>query len=334
MTLAACPEGSRSDDFIKNLGFAAVYFFQDGDLFIDMFADGGTLQLAPASPTTQASPAVPDAAALVEKLGNLSFTGLLPEQAVTLVDGEFSYDEGASQPATIRLVDHGLPTGDLDGDGLPDAVVLLRLNTSGTGNFTYAAAVLDAFGNPVPTETTLLGDRISVKSLGIEGGVLTAELIAQGPGDPLCCASWNVRKTFTLQDGRLVELSSKDVSKVSFNDLDGTSWQLVDLNGMAGEPVLPDSPVTLQIGGGQVSGSAGCNMYSAEVSGQPDSPSAMTVGPAATSMMMCEGPNASQEAAYLQRLAGVTSWQYDAGRLVLAYEQEGQTGTLVFEPAE
>ena len=48
MTLAACPAESRSDDFIKNLGFAAIYFFQDGHLFIDLFADGGTLELAPA----------------------------------------------------------------------------------------------------------------------------------------------------------------------------------------------------------------------------------------------------------------------------------------------
>ena len=43
MTLAACPPGSRSDEFIKNLGFAAIYFFQDEKLFLDLFADGGTM---------------------------------------------------------------------------------------------------------------------------------------------------------------------------------------------------------------------------------------------------------------------------------------------------
>ena len=47
MTLAACPEGSRSDQFIQYLGYAAIYFFQDGHLFIDMFADGGTLEFKP-----------------------------------------------------------------------------------------------------------------------------------------------------------------------------------------------------------------------------------------------------------------------------------------------
>lgn len=48
MTMAACPPGSRSDQFVKYLGFAANYFFQDGNLFIDLFADGGTLEFAPA----------------------------------------------------------------------------------------------------------------------------------------------------------------------------------------------------------------------------------------------------------------------------------------------
>ncbi len=46
-TLAACPPGSRSEEFLQKLGFAALYFFQDGHLFIDLFADGGTLEFAP-----------------------------------------------------------------------------------------------------------------------------------------------------------------------------------------------------------------------------------------------------------------------------------------------
>jgi D-alanyl-D-alanine carboxypeptidase len=49
MTMAACPEGSHSDDFVKYLGSAAKYFFQDGHLFIDLMADGGTLEFAPAA---------------------------------------------------------------------------------------------------------------------------------------------------------------------------------------------------------------------------------------------------------------------------------------------
>jgi heat shock protein HslJ len=49
MTMAACPPESRSDDFVKYLGSAAIYFFKDGDLYLDLMADGGTMQFSPSS---------------------------------------------------------------------------------------------------------------------------------------------------------------------------------------------------------------------------------------------------------------------------------------------
>jgi len=48
-TLAACPEGSIGTDFIQALNNSAIYFFQDGNLFIDLKFDSGTMQLAEAS---------------------------------------------------------------------------------------------------------------------------------------------------------------------------------------------------------------------------------------------------------------------------------------------
>ncbi|MBK7919984.1 MAG: META domain-containing protein [Chloroflexi bacterium] len=45
-TLAACPEDSLGDQFVANLSNAAIYFFQDGDLFMDMAFDSGTLRFA------------------------------------------------------------------------------------------------------------------------------------------------------------------------------------------------------------------------------------------------------------------------------------------------
>jgi len=54
MTAAACPPDSRSDQFVTLLGGAARSFFQDGNLFIDLFADGGTMTFAPTSPEPMA----------------------------------------------------------------------------------------------------------------------------------------------------------------------------------------------------------------------------------------------------------------------------------------
>lgn len=47
MTMAQCPPGSLSDKFVSYLGYSALYFFDGGHLFIDLFADGGTLEFAP-----------------------------------------------------------------------------------------------------------------------------------------------------------------------------------------------------------------------------------------------------------------------------------------------
>jgi heat shock protein HslJ len=52
MTEVMCPSGSRSDQFIQLLGNAAAYSLQDGRLYIDLNADGGTMVLAPASTAT------------------------------------------------------------------------------------------------------------------------------------------------------------------------------------------------------------------------------------------------------------------------------------------
>jgi heat shock protein HslJ len=44
MTMAHCGPDSLSDEFILALGNARIYFFQEGDLFLDLYADGGTMR--------------------------------------------------------------------------------------------------------------------------------------------------------------------------------------------------------------------------------------------------------------------------------------------------
>jgi heat shock protein HslJ len=44
LTRAACPPGSLDADFVKYLNGAAVWFVQDGDLYLDLFADSGTMR--------------------------------------------------------------------------------------------------------------------------------------------------------------------------------------------------------------------------------------------------------------------------------------------------
>ncbi len=48
-TLVACPEGSLGDPFVAQLGGAAIYFFQEGDLLLDLQFDSGTMRFSPQS---------------------------------------------------------------------------------------------------------------------------------------------------------------------------------------------------------------------------------------------------------------------------------------------
>jgi len=47
-TLAACPEDSLDQQYLTNLSNAAIFFFEEGDLFLDLWADGGTMRFAAA----------------------------------------------------------------------------------------------------------------------------------------------------------------------------------------------------------------------------------------------------------------------------------------------
>lgn len=51
-TLAACPEGSRSDEFLQKLGQVAIFSIQDDQLLLELPADGGTLVFARAGSAT------------------------------------------------------------------------------------------------------------------------------------------------------------------------------------------------------------------------------------------------------------------------------------------
>ncbi len=46
-TMAACEPGSLEDEFVRNLTAGTIYFFRDGNLFIDLKYDSGTMRFAP-----------------------------------------------------------------------------------------------------------------------------------------------------------------------------------------------------------------------------------------------------------------------------------------------
>jgi heat shock protein HslJ len=309
LTMAACPQGSHSDEFIKYLNSAAIYFSRDRRLFIDLFADGGTMEFAPLGSITahvgESDDHSPDD--LGDILGKLSYSGIFPDQAITFTDGYYYYSEGGSGKPYVRLISPLIRTGDINQDGVEDAVFLLEDNSEGSADFTLLGAVLNVWANPKPVDVVQVEDRIAVKSFSLDGPRVIVEFIGHGQGDVDCCPTLNVRQVFEFKDGRMTQASREELSKASAADLYGTSWRLVDLNGDQ-EPVLPNSEITLNIEEGQVNGFAGCNHYNGSVTVNQEFPNELTVGPISATQKVCGDPISKQESTYLTRLGTVDRW--------------------------
>jgi hypothetical protein len=130
---------------------------------------------------------------------------------VPLHNGEFEdepYEPGAASRLEVRFGDR-VAHGDLDGDGTPDAAVILWVDPGGSGTFVHLALVLNQNGKPSHVASELLGDRVKVKSLCIKNRIVTVDMLTQGPNDPMCEPRQRVLRRYTLNHGALVPVGSE-----------------------------------------------------------------------------------------------------------------------------
>jgi len=95
--------------------------------------------------------------------------------------------------------------GDINADGLEDALVILSTQNGGSGHFIELAAVLNQNGNAYNFATTSLGDRVAVESGKVENGTIVLNMRVQGPNDGLCCPSQSVTWNFVLNGSQLIK---------------------------------------------------------------------------------------------------------------------------------
>jgi hypothetical protein len=131
------------------------------------------------------------------------------EAPVRLTNGEYTLD---APPSRVRagLISDQVTTGDLDGNGVADAVAPVFLNTGGSGTFIFLMAMVERDGVLKQVGRALLGDRIRLKSITFsEDGAISIEMITQGPNEPFCCPTMQVIRTFRLEGGELWEEEQK-----------------------------------------------------------------------------------------------------------------------------
>ncbi|RLA31348.1 MAG: hypothetical protein DRR03_09755, partial [Gammaproteobacteria bacterium] len=122
-------------------------------------------------------------------MANATYPGIM-DAPVTLHDGKWEgkpYSEGGASRPRITLVSGFRVAGDLDGDGVPEAVVLLAASTGGSGTFSHLAAVSHAGAGVAVRAVALLGDRVQVRYARIEDGELVIDTVEAGEEDAACC---------------------------------------------------------------------------------------------------------------------------------------------------
>lgn len=270
------------------------------------------------------------AAWTAHRLANATYFGILSEP-VTLTDGRWEgrpFVEGGASRPTVGLIDHFILIGDLDGDGADEAAALLWESSGGSGTRLYLAALGARDRDISNLATTLIGDRVQVRSGAIESGLIVLDLIRPGPEDAACCPTEKALVSWALNERSLVLVGEEKTGTLSLADLEGTEWVLVELGW--DQPLPDDAGITLVFDDARVSGRGGCNSYFAGATAF--SPGDLAFNGMGATRMACAQELMDLERRYLKTLAGTSRFSFLAGRLVLGCDTEEGPLALVFEP--
>ncbi|MCB0181966.1 MAG: META domain-containing protein [Anaerolineae bacterium] len=142
---------------------------------------------------------------------------------------------------------------------------------------------------------------------------------------------------FKMEDGKLAAYTVEDQRLLTFKPaetvpFEGTTWELkLGWSGERWTPVVPLSTVTAQFEGDQMSGSGGCNNYSASIEKEGEQ---LTIGTVTGTEMACTDPDGvmEQETAYFSQLSSVAGYTVAGGSLALL-DANGEA-ILLFGAAE
>ena len=251
-------------------------------------------------------------------------SGLAP-----LADGEYREQAapGSATEIVVKLAEH-IAFGELGGQDA--AAVILVTDPGGSGTFYNLAVVVEEVGQPVHMATTLMGDRVQINSLSIQGGEIVVDMITHGSDDPMCCPTQHVVQTFELRDGQLVQTSGELISAASGSEIVGVVWRWVKFLGGDGTTIIVDDPdkYTLELlPDGMVRIQADCN--SASGSYTLDAAGGLTLELGPTTLAECEAGSVYDE--YLEMLGWVRTYVLEGDQLVLNMMADG--GDLFFERA-
>jgi len=96
--------------------------------------------------------------------------------------------------------------------GAEVGAVVVSTTTGGTGTFFEIGLLFRRAGEWVNTDTVLLGDRVKVGWVAIDGDQVVVAMITHRPREPKCCPSAETIRRFQIQQERLVPLAESQTS--------------------------------------------------------------------------------------------------------------------------
>jgi hypothetical protein len=118
------------------------------------------------------------------EISDLTIT--IDTQEFDMSDGvaEIAPSQGSGTANTLRLI--GVPVlGDSDGDGTPDAALLVQHDPGGSGTFYYAVVAINDGGSYRASNAVLLGDRIEPRAVEFTDGRFVYTYAERKPGDAM-----------------------------------------------------------------------------------------------------------------------------------------------------
>ena len=134
----------------------------------------------------------------------LNATYIIEGKSVTLIGGKVEQEIVPGSASKLKTAAFGTPTkGDLNGDGINDAALILTQNSGGNGTFYFAVAAVynSQNGKTVGTNGILLGDRIAPQNILINDETIVVNYADRNKGESMATPpSLGITKYFGVME--------------------------------------------------------------------------------------------------------------------------------------
>jgi len=144
----------------------------------------------------------------LDTLKNTEYYSLFLKKIIKLTNSLYSEppEPGMASHCEVGIYKDKITLGDLNNDGKDDAGVILDGTCGGSGSFRELAITINQNGKPYYLTSKDLGDRVIIKSMTIESGVITLDMVVHGPEDGMCCPSLEKSFKYKLSGNQLIEI--------------------------------------------------------------------------------------------------------------------------------